>query len=126
MSSGLVTKSGSGSTTKKISIKPLKVKPKVPENFERDTWEKLRAAVRAVHAKQPVGHSLEELYRAVEDMCLQNFAASVYDRLRSECEQHIEQRLEMLLGQTPDVLAFLSLVQTCCCLLYTSPSPRDS
>lgn len=98
---------------KKISIKPLKVKPKVPEHFERDTWEKLRAAVRAVHAKQAVGHSLEELYRAVEDMCLQNLAASVYDRLRAECEQHIESRLEMLLGQTPDVLAFLSLVQAC-------------
>ena len=109
----LVTKSSGASTSKKISIKPLKIKPKIPENFEQDTWEKLRAAVRAVHAKQAVGHSLEELYRAVEDMCLQNFAASVYDRLRAECEQHIESRLEMLLGQTPDVLAFLTLVQTC-------------
>ena len=95
------------------AFKPLKTKPKLPENFEDDTWAKLQAAVRAVHAKQAVRHSLEELYRAVEDMCLQNLAATVYDRLRAECEQHIEARLEMLLGQTPDVLAFLSLVQAC-------------
>ena len=45
-------------------------------------------------------------------MCLQNLAAVVYDRLREECERHIEARLDMLLGQTPDTLAFLALVQT--------------
>ena len=78
--------SGAAGTSKKISIKPLKIKPKIPENFERDTWEKLRTAVRAVHAKQAVGHSLEELYRAVEDMCMQNMGATVYDRLHAECE----------------------------------------
>lgn len=98
------------SSVTKIS---LKRKPQLPDNFERNSWEKLRAAVHAVHAKQAVGHSLEELYRAVEDMCLQNLAATVYDRLRGECERHIERRLEVLLGQTPDVQAFLSLVQTC-------------
>ena len=84
-----------------------------PSNFEADTWSKLRAAVRAVHAKRAVGHSLEDLYRAVEDMCLQNLGSTVYDRLRSECEEHIESKLEALLGQTPDVLAFLSLMQAC-------------
>ena len=107
-----------GASKPALTIKPLKIKPKVPESFERDTWEKLRAAVRAVHAKSAVGFSLEELYRAVEDMCLQNLAAVVYDRLRAECEQHIEARLEALLGQTRsvsslDVLAFLTLVQAC-------------
>lgn len=66
-----------------------------------------------MHTKQPVGHSLEELYRAVEDMCLNSLGASIYDRLRGECELHIESRLEKLLGQTPDTVAFLSLVQSC-------------
>ena len=109
----VVSAKAGSSGAKKISIKPLKIKPKIPENFEAETWAKLRAAVRAVHAKQAVGHSFEELYRAVEDMCLQNLAGTVYDRLRAECEQHIESRLELLLGQTPDVLAFLTLVQAC-------------
>lgn len=38
-------------------------KPKLPEDFEEKTWEKLRTAVQAVHAKKPVSSSLEELYR---------------------------------------------------------------
>lgn len=38
-------------------------KPKLPEDFEARTWEKLRMAVQAVHAKKPVASSLEELYR---------------------------------------------------------------
>jgi len=106
-----VNRSGTNPVTKKLVIKPLKIRPRLPDNFERDTWARLQAAVQAVHAKRAVGHSLEELYRAVEDMCLQNLAAVVYDGLRDECELHIESRLDMLLGQTPDTLAFLSLVQ---------------
>ena len=39
------------------------VKPKLPEDFEANTWAKLRAAVLAVHKRQPVSCSLEELYR---------------------------------------------------------------
>lgn len=39
------------------------VKPKLPEDFESQTWSKLQAAVRAVHTKQHVATSLEELYR---------------------------------------------------------------
>lgn len=38
-------------------------KPKLPPDFEDTTWAKLQAAVRAVHNKQPVSCSLEELYR---------------------------------------------------------------
>ena len=38
-------------------------KPKLPENFEADTWAKLQAAVRAVHAKEAVAFSYEQLYR---------------------------------------------------------------
>jgi hypothetical protein len=39
------------------------VKPQLPANFEAETWAKLQAAVQAVHHKQPVATSLEELYR---------------------------------------------------------------
>ena len=98
---------------KKIVIRPLSIKPRVPENFEANTWERLQAAVRAVHAKQPVSSSLESLYRAVEDICQQRLAGSIYEKLQAECEAHIESRLELLVGQTPDVLAFLGLVQAC-------------
>jgi len=99
--------------SRKLVIKPLKKAPKLPDNFEQETWAKLHAAVLAVHRKQRVVHSFEELYRAVEDMCLQNMAASVYERLQQECEKHIEAALTALQGQTPDPLAFLSLMHAC-------------
>jgi hypothetical protein len=42
---------------------PNAVKPKLPDDFEASTWSKLQAAVQAVHTKQHVATSLEELYR---------------------------------------------------------------
>jgi hypothetical protein len=40
------------------------VKPKLPENFEEETWNKLQKAIRAVHtSSQLLGSSLEELYK---------------------------------------------------------------
>ena len=38
-------------------------KPKLPNNFEEVTWAKIKEAVTAIHLKQPVSCSLEELYR---------------------------------------------------------------
>jgi hypothetical protein len=38
-------------------------KPKLPNNFEEVTWSKIKEAVTAIHLKQPVSCSLEELYR---------------------------------------------------------------
>ena len=64
----------------------------------------------APRAEAPRAHSLEELYRAVQDMCNNGMASNVYDRLQAECQRHIEGRLDGLLGQTPDTLAFLNLV----------------
>ena len=98
---------------RKLTIKPLKTKPKLPENFEEETWAMLQAAVKAVHAKSSVGTSLEELYRAVEALCTHNLAESLYDRLQQQCERHIEACLDALQGQTPDTLAFLALVRAC-------------
>lgn len=60
---------GMGAKKKKMTIKPFKVTPKLPEAFEDDSWAKLEAALLAVHNKQPTALSREELYRAVEDLC---------------------------------------------------------
>jgi cullin-4 len=45
----------------KIVIKPLKVQPKLPDNFEEDSWNKLKAAVQAIHKKIYISLSKEEL-----------------------------------------------------------------
>jgi cullin-4 len=48
---------------KKMIIKPFKTQPKLPENYEHETWIKLQSAVRAVNNKIATEISKEELYR---------------------------------------------------------------
>ncbi|MEW5312866.1 MAG: hypothetical protein WDW38_004466 [Sanguina aurantia] len=81
---------------KKLVIKPLKVKPELPTNFEDVTWAKLQASVQAVHCKLPVSFSLEELYAAVQDMCMHKMADKLYGRLQKECDSHLSQQISSL------------------------------
>lgn len=48
---------------KKLVIKTLANKPKLPENFEHETWLKLQKAVSAIQSNQSVEYSLEELFQ---------------------------------------------------------------
>eukprot|EP00250_Pteridium_aquilinum_P020546 c24859_g10_i1 orf=422-2893(-) len=98
---------------RRLVIKPFKDKPKLPTNFEELTWAKIKEAVTAIHLKQPVSCSLEELYRAVEDLCLHKMAGNLYNRLQEECEMHIAAKLQSLVGQSPDAVVFLTLVERC-------------
>ena len=48
--------------------------------------------------------------QAVEDMCIHKLAPNLYTRLKEECHRHIETTVHKLVDQTPDHVAFLSLV----------------
>jgi hypothetical protein len=47
---------------KKLVIKQYAEKPKLPETFDADTWERLSSAVAALLQQMPASHSFEELY----------------------------------------------------------------
>uniref|UniRef100_A0AAV1UQ24 Cullin family profile domain-containing protein n=1 Tax=Peronospora matthiolae TaxID=2874970 RepID=A0AAV1UQ24_9STRA len=85
---------------KKMTIKPFKVTPKLPESFEENTWKTLEEAVHAVHEKQMSSLSREELYRSVEDMCTWKMAARLYTRLEETCAVHVRERVEDLVQYT--------------------------
>ena len=114
----LSSSSGGGLRTsggaKKLIIRGFEKKPSLPSNFEEDTWAKLRDAVTAVHSKQHVNTSLEELYKAAEDLCTHKLAASLYRRLQTELEQHILTLQRALLARLPQLesAAFLSLLNS--------------
>ncbi|KAI9916986.1 hypothetical protein PsorP6_016819 [Peronosclerospora sorghi] len=95
-----------GVKKKKMTIKPFKVTPKLPESFEEDTWKRLQAAVGAVHAKKMSTLSREELYRAVEDLCTWKMAARLYTRLEETCAVHIRARVEALVQHTSGEMDF--------------------
>jgi len=90
-----------------------KEKPKLPDSFEEDTWLKLKLCINAVHTETPVGQSFEELYKAVEDLCIHKLGQGLYSRLEDECQRHIEKSIRNLTGQTPDPVLFLELVHMC-------------
>lgn len=56
-------------------------KPKLPENYEEQTWEKLKEAVIAIQTSKSIRYSLEELYQAVENMCNHKMASHLYHNL---------------------------------------------
>ncbi|XP_046371924.1 cullin-4A-like [Haliotis rufescens] len=98
---------------KKLVIKNFKEKPKMPENFQQETWKKLGEAVDAIHKSCSIRYSLEELYQAVENMCSYKMSASLYDQLKHICEDHVKANLNQFLGDTLDYEQFLKLIDNC-------------
>jgi hypothetical protein len=86
---------------KRLVIKPFKLKPQLPDDFEAASWGRLREAVHAVQNKSPVSCSLEELYRAVEDLCLHKLSAKLYALLQAECDAHTALQLRALAAKAP-------------------------
>uniref|UniRef100_A0A3B4AU85 Cullin family profile domain-containing protein n=1 Tax=Periophthalmus magnuspinnatus TaxID=409849 RepID=A0A3B4AU85_9GOBI len=94
---------GAGSTTfssskpgaaKKLVIKNFKEKPKLPENYTQETWQKLKEAVEAIQNSTSIKYNLEELYQAVENLCSHKISAKLYKQLRAVCEDHIKAQID--------------------------------
>lgn len=49
----------------------------------------------------------------MNDLCLHKLGGSLYQRIEKECESHIAAALQSLVGQSPDLGVFLSLVERC-------------
>ncbi|KAK4347373.1 hypothetical protein RND71_033712 [Anisodus tanguticus] len=98
---------------KPLVIKLNKAKPRLPTNFEENTWATLKSAISAIFLKQPDPCDLEKLYQAVNDLCLHKMGGNLYQRIEKECEAHIVAALQSLVGQSEDLVVFLSLVERC-------------
>eukprot|EP00118_Oscarella_pearsei_P010943 m.69945 g.69945 ORF g.69945 m.69945 type:complete len:795 (+) comp35648_c0_seq13:32-2416(+) len=99
---------------KKLVIKNLKQKPKIPENYYDLAWETLRGAVKAIYLQTPIRESLEELYKAVENVCSHKIGPKLYERLRQECEVHAREHFKVICGKgAMDFVGFLKLLDKC-------------
>ena len=70
----------------------------MPANFQEVTWEKLEAAVDAIHSSCAIRYSLEELYKAVENMCSYKLATGLYSQLMTRCQKHVRANLGQFLA----------------------------
>lgn len=105
-----VRKSSSSTSTPKLVIKPFKVQPKIPDNFEDISWAKLESAINAVFKKIPTEVSKEVLYQCVEDLCIHKLSSRLYTNLRVEVEAHIIKMVAYLKQISSDQHLFLRTV----------------
>lgn len=89
-------RAGSPPAKKKLVIKPFKVAPAPPAAFEEQTLTQLTTCVDAIYQQTGVSMSQEQLYRAVESLCMHKKASLLYDRLYAQCKTHIEQSVKTL------------------------------
>eukprot|EP00761_Pharyngomonas_kirbyi_P014490 gb/GECH01014520.1/.p1 GENE.gb/GECH01014520.1/~~gb/GECH01014520.1/.p1 ORF type:complete len:769 (+),score=194.98 gb/GECH01014520.1/:1-2307(+) len=93
---------------KKLKIQPFKVKPKVPENFETDTWNKLKNAIDAIYNKKGGQTSREELYKAVRDLCIHKKSENLFNNLKEQLQKHTGEKLNQLSSKNTDSESFLT------------------
>lgn len=88
-------------------------KPKLPENYQEETWEKLREAVIAIQTSKSIRYLLEELYQAVENMCNHKMAQTLYTNLTALVEAHVKANIEQFLAESMDRHIFLKKMNDC-------------
>lgn len=98
---------------KKLVIKNFKEKPKLPENYIQETWQKLKEAVEAIQNSTSIKYNLEELYQAVENLCSHKISAKLYKQLRVVCEDHIKAQIDQFREDALDSVLFLKKIDKC-------------
>ncbi|XP_018417756.1 PREDICTED: cullin-4A [Nanorana parkeri] len=99
--------------SKKLIIKNFKDKPKLPDNYTQDTWQKLHEAVSAIESSTSIKYNLEELYQAVENLCSNKMSNTLYKQLRQVCEEHMKAQIHQFREESLDSFLFLKKVNLC-------------
>ncbi|XP_019379658.1 PREDICTED: cullin-4A isoform X1 [Gavialis gangeticus] len=104
---------GAAAASKKLVIKNFRERPKLPDNYTQDTWQKLHEAVRAIQSSTSIKYNLEELYQAVENLCSYKVSATLYKQLRQVCEEHVKAQIFQFREDFLDSLLFLKKIDKC-------------
>ncbi|KDO33656.1 hypothetical protein SPRG_01614 [Saprolegnia parasitica CBS 223.65] len=82
---------------RKVSIKPFKQAPSVPEGFEERAWKDLQASLMCLQNKSAAATTTlgwEELYGLVTDLCHQKKAAWLYGLLKTHLATTVDKTLQ--------------------------------
>ncbi|XP_078415678.1 cullin-4A-like [Cetorhinus maximus] len=107
------TPGGKPATSRKLLIKNFRDKPKLPDNYTQDTWQKLHEAVGAIQNSTSIKYNLEELYQAVENLCSYKVSATLYKQLRQVCEDHVKAQILQFREDSLDSSLFLKKINKC-------------
>ncbi|XP_072440829.1 cullin-4A-like [Chiloscyllium punctatum] len=107
------TPGGRPAASRKLLIKNFRDKPKLPDNYTQDTWQKLHEAVDAIQNSTSIKYNLEELYQAVENLCSYKVSATLYKQLRQVCEDHVKAQILQFWEDSLDSSLFLKKINKC-------------
>ncbi|EMD87811.1 hypothetical protein COCHEDRAFT_73161 [Bipolaris maydis C5] len=80
---------------KRLVVKNFKPVRKVdPRAFLDQTWQKVEKALDTIFEQGNIEFSLEELYRGVENVCRQDMARDIKERLTTKCRDYVRDSLE--------------------------------
>ncbi|EUC49991.1 hypothetical protein COCMIDRAFT_1393 [Bipolaris oryzae ATCC 44560] len=75
---------------KRLVVKNFKPIRKVdPRAFLDQTWQKVEKALDTIFDQGDIDFSLEELYRGVENVCRQDMARDIKERLTTKCRDYV-------------------------------------
>ena len=81
---------GASAGPRRLMVKNFRPVRKVdPKAFLEQTWQKMDAALDTIFSQGKINFSLEELYRGVENLCRQNMARDVKERLVRKCKEYV-------------------------------------
>ncbi|KAM6180192.1 cullin-4A isoform 1-T1 [Erethizon dorsatum] len=106
-------KPGVAGGSRKLVIKNFRDRPRLPDNYTQDTWQKLHEAVRAIQGSTSIRYNLEELYQAVENLCSHKVSPTLYRQLRQVCEDHVQAQILPFREDSLDSVLFLKKINTC-------------
>ncbi|XP_003477616.1 cullin-4A isoform X1 [Cavia porcellus] len=106
-------KPGGAGGSRKLVIKNFRDRPRLPDNYTQDTWQKLHEAVQAIQGSTSIRYNLEELYQAVENLCSHKVSPTLYRQLRQVCEDHVQAQILPFREDSLDSVLFLKKINTC-------------
>ncbi|NWR59286.1 CUL4A protein, partial [Bucorvus abyssinicus] len=96
-----------------LPVSSFTERPRLPDNYTQDTWQKLHEAVGAIQSSISIKYNLEELYQAVENLCSYKVSATLYKQLRQVCEEHVKAQILQCCTDSLDSLLFLKKINKC-------------
>ncbi|KAI9716272.1 MAG: hypothetical protein M1812_005497 [Candelaria pacifica] len=80
---------------RKLVVKNLRKTPRVdPDHYFNQVVGQLDSALTAIFNHEKIPHSMEELYRGVENLCRQGRAPALYVRLSQRCKDYVSSSLK--------------------------------
>uniref|UniRef100_A0A8I3PXY3 Cullin 4A n=1 Tax=Canis lupus familiaris TaxID=9615 RepID=A0A8I3PXY3_CANLF len=96
-----LTKPASLAAAAKLVIKNFRDRPRLPDNYTQDTWQKLHEAVRAIQS------------RLFENLCSHKVSPTLYKQLRQVCEDHVQAQILQFREYPFFCVLFLKKINTC-------------